>query len=87
MKSIFHFLAKKILLKSNNFKRLACSDLAARWMFNKSQNITILKNAIDLDKFTYNENARNKIRNQLRIDNKIVLGIVGNMSFQKIQNS
>lgn len=83
LKFIFHWLAKKFLLCSTKYVRISCSNLASKWMFNLKNDVTILKNAINLDKFSYNEKSRNIIRNQLGVANKILLGMVGNLSFQK----
>ncbi len=65
----------------------ACSELAAQWMFGKrilkKHNLKIINNAIELDKYKFNENLRNIIRKKLNIENKFVIGHVGRFSFQK----
>ena len=45
--------------------------------------IQILNNAIDFERFKYNEKIRNKIRNKLQISDKKVIGIVGRMVPEK----
>ena len=62
--------------------RFACSDAAGCFMFG-SNNYTIIPNAIDLDKFRYDSINRNKIRNDLGIHDKIVIGSVGRFHRQK----
>ncbi|MEY8515928.1 glycosyltransferase [Lachnospiraceae bacterium 29-84] len=62
--------------------RIACSANAGRWMF-LDKKYTFLKNAIDINKFQYNENVREKIRNELNITNKFVIGHVGRFVPQK----
>ena len=66
-----------------------CSKLAADFLFgNKiaSENIVYMPNAIDLQKFTYNEKLRNKYRKELDIqDDEIVIGNIGRMVYQKNQ--
>ena len=66
-----------------------CSKLAADFLFgNKiaSENIVYMPNAIDLEKFAYNKNLRNKYRKELHIkDNEIVIGNIGRMVYQKNQ--
>lgn len=65
----------------------ACSEYSGRWLFGNKTfedgKVTIIKNAIDVDKFKYNEEIRNKIREQLNIENKLVIGHVGRFVEQK----
>ncbi len=79
---IFRFILNKI-----TDKYVACSMLAAEWMFGKkiikSKKITIINNAIDADKFIFNESIRNKIRKELKIENDFVIGHVGRFNKQK----
>lgn len=65
----------------------ACSEHAARWLFGNKTfeqgKVSIIHNAIDVDKFRYNEEIRNKMRKELQIENKFVLGHVGRFVQQK----
>lgn len=67
---------------------MACSELAGRWLFgdktyNKGE-VYILNNAIDIDKFVYNEKNRKKHRKELGIkDDALVIGHVGRFVEQK----
>ena len=65
----------------------ACSELAAKWLYPTKQYLAgdykIIKNAIDIDSFTYSETVRNKIRNELNIQDKLVIGHIGRFSYQK----
>lgn len=63
--------------------RIACSKLAAQFMFNKDK-VTILKNGIDTKKFEFSSKNRSEIRKQLNIaPNTVVFGNVGRFSQQK----
>ena len=67
---------------------MCCSELAGRWLFgNKcydSGKVYLLNNAIDLEKFAYNEEIRNKKRKELGIDkDTIVIGHIGRFVKQK----
>ena len=67
---------------------MACSELAGRWLFgNKTFDkgeVYILNNAIELDKFAYNEEYRNKHRKELGIsEDTLVIGHVGRFVEQK----
>lgn len=59
----------------------ACSTIAGNWMFNGD--FTIIKNAIDTNKFIFNKDVRNRIRKELRIDDKFVVGHIGRFTYQK----
>ena len=86
---------KKNLLKSilRPFSKVfsnyyfACSKHAGNWLFgNKTFNegkVTIINNAIDTNKFKYDEEIRNKVRKDLNIEDRYVLGHVGRFVAQK----
>ncbi len=87
---------KKTLLKNmlRPFSKLfatdyfCCSELAGRWLFgNKTYDqgkVYLLNNAIDVDKFKYNEKVRKTKRKELNIkDNEIVIGHIGRFVKQK----
>lgn len=87
LKKILHNFNKKIIpLFANTY--FACSELAGAWFFNKkirkSENYYIINNAINLEKFTYEETVRKKKRTELGIsDDTIVIGHVGSFKKQK----
>lgn len=62
----------------------ACSKAAGKNMF-KNKKFTIINNAIDSNKYLFNENLRKEIRNEYNLKNKIVLGNVGRLVNQKNQ--
>lgn len=64
-------------------KRLACSEVAAQFMFGKNKSYTKIYNAIDTVRFQYHETSREKIRDGLNIDGKLVIGFVGRLESQK----
>lgn len=63
-------------------KYLACSQLAGNFGFQQNQH-EIFHNAIDLDKFSFNRDIRNRIRMRERIVDQLVLGFVGRFVPQK----
>ena len=87
VKKIIGNILKRPLIKySTNF--LACSKLAGEWLFGKkiveSKRFTIIHNAVAYDRFKYNNDIRNRIRNELNIqDYEIVMGHVGRFTNQK----
>ncbi len=67
---------------------MCCSELAGRWLFGNKEydngNVYLLNNAIDLDKFKYDEEKRKKKRKELNIeDDTLVIGHVGRFVEQK----
>lgn len=67
---------------------VACTKHAGKWMFGKKSfekgNVYVLNNAIDLDKFKYDKQIRNKKRDELKIDkNTLVIGHAGRFVAQK----
>lgn len=67
---------------------MCCSELAGRWLFGDKEydkgNVYLLNNAIDLDKFKYNEDVRKEKRKELGIsDDTLVIGHVGRFVVQK----
>ena len=78
----------KPLLKKYATDYFACSKLAGEWLFGKKEvekgNVKIIHNAVDYDKFKYNEEIRKEIRKEFNIkENEIVVGHVGRFTNQK----
>lgn len=69
---------------------LACSEVAAQWKFPKEiltdRKYTILKNGIDLAKYTFNNDTRLRIRNELGLDTSFTMIHVGRFAKEKNQN-
>ncbi len=67
--------------------RLACSDLAGAWMFGERSvrdgKVIILPNGIDLDRFAFDLSVRSAKREELGVEDKIVIGHVGRFTTQK----
>lgn len=66
----------------------ACSRLAADWLFGPQiprDQIRIIKNAIDVEKYRFDLEVRNQIRGELNLGDTLVLGTAGRLSYQKNQ--
>lgn len=66
----------------------ACTEHAGRWLFGdrtfEQGKVYILNNAIDLDKYKYNQKIRKNIRKELGInDDTLVIGHIGRFVAQK----
>lgn len=66
-------------------RRLACSQVAADWLFgkNKGKTAEVIKNGIDVNRFTYSEQKRMRMREKYAIEDKFVVGHIGRFSEQK----
>lgn len=67
---------------------MCCSELSGRWLFGNKEydkgNVYLLNNAINLDKFKYDDKLRIKKRKELKIDdNTLVIGHIGRFVEQK----
>ena len=79
----------KIVLSSVVDLGFACSDTAGRSkytnLFLKSEKYKIINNAIDVEKYSFSKENREEIRTKLGIDDKVVFGNVGRLSYEKNQ--
>lgn len=71
-------------LKSQMDYAFACSRAAGNFLY-KSKDFYVMNNAIELERYAYNEMKREKLRKDLQLNGKIVFGHVGNMCAQKNQ--
>lgn len=83
---IQHYILRPLVNKVADLK-LACSEVAARWMFGKKamerNEVILCNNFIDTDKFLFNKRVRDKLRNELNIKDKFVIGHIGRFTNQK----
>lgn len=85
LKKSLHLMTKPIL-SNLLFTKLACSKIAADWMYTKDceSKIHFVKNGINLEKFIYDPNKQKKMREELGINPKEkVIGTVARFSYQK----
>lgn len=88
LRKVIHLLNKARLQKYAT-DYWTCSQKANTWFFSKKliqQNKVLqINNAIDYNKFKYNEVIRKEYREKLEIDSKIAFGHIGRFHFQKNQ--
>ncbi len=61
---------------------LACGKEAGKWLF-KDKKFLVLKNGRNIEKYSFNKNNREIMREKLNISNKIAIGHVGGFFEQK----
>lgn len=62
---------------------LACSEVAAKWMFDDKSKYKIMNNAIDINKLSFDGQVRDEVRHELNCEEKFVIGHVGRFNNQK----
>ena len=82
------FFQKKIVKWADHY--FACSKDSGEWLYGldvvKSEKFKILPNAVDIEKFFYNETIRNKLRSEFKIQNDFVVGHIGRFTEVKNHN-
>ncbi len=81
-----HFVLRNELKEDMADFFLACSKEAADWLYGNrisSSRIRIINYGIELNRFSYSELNRKRIRYELGIDDKYVIGNIGRFVYQK----
>ena len=80
---ILHFINKKISVKKYATDYWACATAAGKWFYTedllRTDSFCVISNAIDVDKYKYNESIRQLYREQLDLGDAFVLGTVGRL--------
>lgn len=79
---------RKIKEYATNY--FACSDVAAKWLYGNHLynrlDIHLINNSIDARKFSFNRGVRERVRKELGINDKFLIGHVGRFQEQKNHN-
>ena len=79
---LMYIIFNKILINIFCNKRLACGKKAGRSLFYKKYKI--INNGIEIEKYKYNEEVRNKCRKELNIESNCnVIGMIGRLDINK----
>ena len=63
--------------------RFACSEAAGEWVFGKRAHVDVVHNAIDTDKYLFDESKRDEFRKKLALQDNFIVGFVGRLHMQK----
>ncbi|MGN0638833.1 MAG: glycosyltransferase [Huintestinicola sp.] len=74
----------RIMMRTGNYRLIACSEMAGRYMFGAKSRFTVLNNGIDTAHFGFDPSVRNEMRDKLGLGDKFVIGHVGRLA--KIKN-
>lgn len=61
-------------------KKFACGRDAGKFWYGYEKKFTVLPNAIDCEKFSFNDSVRNKKRDEMHLTGKFVVGHLGRVS-------
>lgn len=76
-------ISKNIIIKTAD-ETFACSREAASYCFGRMpDNIQIIKNGIDINKYLFSNSVREKVRKEMQVENKYVIGCVGRLALEK----
>lgn len=77
----------KLFSKTYATHYFACSDLAGKWLFGdeivSNKNYYKINNAVFTEKYQYNDEIREQIREKHHLSDKIVMGTIGRLEEQK----
>ena len=73
-------------IKSSTNLYFACSKEAADFLFRKNTNRIIVNNAVDTDRFLFNQQKRDEIRAELGLSEEMLIGHAGRFCQQKNQS-
>lgn len=73
----------KCLYSVNATDYFACSESAGKYFFGEKRKYVVVKNAIMTERFVYDEQTRSKIRKELGVENKFVVGHAGRFAEHK----
>ena len=82
IKKIIHRLCR-VFLNRLGIKKVACSNLAAKWMFGSEKDVKIINNGIDTKKFKFNPQIRKFERDKLGLKDELLIGSVGRFCYPK----
>lgn len=81
IKYIVRYLFRR-MMNYYSTERLSCGDVAGKWLYGKSKFKTIT-NGIQVEKYTYDLQLREKLREQYSLENSFVVGHVGRFEAPK----
>ncbi|MGZ1337064.1 glycosyltransferase, partial [Lactobacillus delbrueckii subsp. bulgaricus] len=80
-KSIHVFL--RLVQNKRANEKWSCSDEATKWMYKNDKDVTVIRNGIDVQNYLFSTEIRKSVRNELGIENKVVVGSVARFEKQK----
>lgn len=82
LRLLLHKFGRRMLKQKIDYK-FAVSDKAAEWMFKTIDGVEMIHNGVNTDLFAFSEDVRKKKRNQLHLQDSLVVGHIGRFKKQK----
>lgn len=86
VRNLLHWLNKRKIEKYAT-DYFACSKMAGKWLFSRkiveTNKCVVIRNAIDVERFLYDEKTEQEVKRELGIEKKLVIGHVGRFEEQK----
>lgn len=79
---ISHYIFRPLIRRIAD-KKVACSHEAGEWMFKNDSDVNVIYNGIDIEKYSFNPQIREDVREKISLSDKFVIGHVGNFILQK----
>lgn len=80
-----HYALRPLVKRMSNV-RLACGEMAGRWMYGKGKDFTVIPNGVDTEDYRFAPQNRESVRKDLGLaDDTFVIGHVGTLSVVKNQ--
>ena len=79
---ILHFIGR-FLIARNTTGKISCSEAASKWMFGRSKDSRVLKNAINIEKYRFSKERSKGIKKKLGLEGKLVVGHIGRIEKPK----
>lgn len=79
-----HFLNARII-RNKVMTKLAVSNYAGDWLFGRKSDYLVINNGVDVAKFAFSKKDRIRIRSELNLESKFVIGNVGALNIAKNQ--
>lgn len=80
--NVLHRLHARTLPRSR-VHRVAVSKLAGDWMFGEGDQFLVINNGVDTGRFAFSEESRRRLRSELGLGDKFVIGNVGAFLYAK----
>ncbi|MFB9325048.1 glycosyltransferase family 1 protein [Paenibacillus aurantiacus] len=78
----FRLYARQALKGQPNYY-FACSENAGRWLFGRGKPVHVMNNAVNVEEFRFDPDARGTVRAELEGDGRLVVGHIGRFNKQK----
>jgi glycosyltransferase involved in cell wall biosynthesis len=84
LKMMMHNISKKLFTRYVT-EYWACSESAAHFMFQRSSDYLYVPNGIEIERFAFRPERREQFRRNMGIEQRLVVGNVGRLCYQKNQ--